>query len=147
MKIRKARKEDIDKCVDIQIETVELPRKTLKNDLTDQLNDKNFNFLIIEENKQIIGFITTKTVRWNQSIYLENIFVRKDHWNKGIGSKLLELTKQIANNEKATRIFLDTGTDQVKFYAKSGFKVAGFIKDWDRGDPKDNDAVIMSYNV
>jgi N-acetylglutamate synthase-like GNAT family acetyltransferase len=147
MKTRKATKRDMNACVEIEAETVELPRKTIERDLADQLNDKNFKFLVIEENNRIIGFITVKTISWNESVYLENIFVRKDYWKRGIGTRLLELSKDIAKKEKATRIFLDTGKEQVKFYEKSGFKVAGFIKDWDRGDPKDNDAVIMSYTL
>ncbi len=71
MRIRKAIKQDIETCANIQKETLKIPKKTLINDLDNQFNDPCFFFYIIEKSRQIIGFITAKTIKWNKSVYLK----------------------------------------------------------------------------
>ncbi len=59
--------------------------------------------------------------------YIGTMLVAKDQRRKGIGKKLMEKAKQIAKQDNAHKIYLQTGNDwqSVHFYEKLGYKITG----------------------
>jgi ribosomal-protein-alanine N-acetyltransferase len=152
MEIRKATRDDILSCVDMEYESFKQDKVTTRYELTKQVSDGDYIFLVAEENGINIGFITAKRHGWNKSIYIERLFVNKKYRKQGTGSRLLDTIKKIAKKEKILAVFVDTGTFyqyQVKFYIKNGFRIVGFVKDFymTEKNPKDKDAVILCYKM
>jgi len=149
MNIRKARPNDIGICVDIELPGKDDYRKTIRKDLTRQVKNNQYLFMIYEINKEVVGFITARKEDWNNSFYIEKLYVKEEYRNKGYGKKLLlELIKNV-RKLKSRIIFLDLNPKNKKaisFYNRNGFEMAGRINDF-HGEPNKPYAVIMSYKI
>jgi ribosomal protein S18 acetylase RimI-like enzyme len=149
MKIRKAKKQDIDACSYVYENWSAQERKITKNDLTRQIKDNRHLVLVAEINNKIVGFITADKQAWNNSFYIERLFVEKEQRSKGYGSKLLLTVINRAKQSKARIVFVDLTPQNkgaMRFYLRNGFQKAGQIKEF-FDDPEKPNAVILSYKV
>ena len=125
MKIRKAKKEDIEKIWEIEKESREhhtkisqTKYKRLNKSKTDKkaksefeknlekdINGKKIVFLVAEINNEIAGWIFSKLGTWGWSdnppktIWIDDIGVLKKYQRKGIAKKLLKETEKIAKKK------------------------------------------------
>jgi ribosomal protein S18 acetylase RimI-like enzyme len=146
MKIRKARKQDIIAFIKIGHGFF---GSSLENDLSRKINDDRYLVLVAEINSEIFGFITTHKQAWNNSLYIERLYIEEEQRGKGYGSKLLSEVKRKAKQSKSRIIFVDTPPQNraaMKFYLRNGFQKAGQINEL-YDDPKNPNAVILSYKI
>ena len=76
--------------------------------------------ILVLENNEIVGLGLYCINDYSCEIVLLETFVQ----NKGIGTKLIDLIKDIATEKKCSRIWLITTNDNIdamKFYQKRGF--------------------------
>lgn len=86
-----------------------------------------FRSLVVKNNKsEIIGFALYfyAYFTWvGKSLYLDDLYVKPDYRNKGIGSALLKEIFKIAKSENCKRLrwqVLNWNKDAIKLYKKSG---------------------------
>ncbi len=96
---------------------------------------KKARVIIFEKDGKTAGyslfFNNYSTFLCNAGIYIEDIFVKEEYRNKGIGKAFFEEITKIAKKEGARRIdwaCLKWNTPSIEFYKKLG---ATHIKDWD----------------
>ena len=142
MIIRKATMMDFEEIHDIFQEVHNLHLKGTKNTFKDIdpltreefeeiLNDNNNVFLIAEEIK-ILGFIhgtiierEGRKTKFKKTLVIEELGVTKKENNRGIGTRLIEDIKKIAQKNKCDNIMLDVWSfneNAIDFYNNKGFK-------------------------
>lgn len=147
MRIVRAKKVDIRKCLEIKVSETKADRRLIRENLLTALNDKNHLFFVAKLRGEIIGYINGKIDDWNSSMFVQELFVNKPYRGKGIGAKLLDRFKDIGINKDLRIIFLDVPPINKKarsFYRKYGFAVAGEIKGLYKTHSK---AIVLSYKL
>lgn len=140
--IRKATQEDLDAVVAIENEGLKLWDR---NQFLAELRLGFSDFIVLEEPGTIAGF----AVSWNVSdeIQLNNIGVRADRRNRGLGTALLErIMAPPARPVPARKIVLEVNSANpaaVCFYEKNGFTATGLRKKF----YKDGDAILMEKKL
>ena len=100
--------------------------------LKQALKDPNYELLVAELDKEIIGFID----RWDISdfahgtklSYIENLYVLPQFRRKGAGDTLLEKIVESARRKGAHEIYIATGLEYkpaISLYKKHGFVKRG----------------------
>lgn len=93
-----------------------------------------FYVLLAESDSKIIGyafyFFTYSSFLAKKTLYLEDIFISREHRNKGIGKLFFKDLINIAKKNKCGRIewvVLDWNKNAIEFYSKLG---AEELKEW-----------------
>ncbi|MCK4635240.1 MAG: GNAT family N-acetyltransferase [Candidatus Moranbacteria bacterium] len=130
MKTRKATIKDIDKiiCLGSLINEFKVNNKVVnfwpKKVLADCINSKNNPILVVENNKEIIGFIIANYNPSFKKAIIENIFVTPDNRGEGIGklllNDLLDLLKKL-NCEYICSLVEISNDTAIDFYLKNNF--------------------------
>lgn len=117
MDIRKIEKEDIDKCVDLCIESCNRPPwnhqwgyDTALKYLREFAEQTRFvGFAIYEQNK-ITGILLAHSKTWwaNDLLYIDEIFISPDKQKIGYGKQLLEHAEEYAHEQKFDVVCLVT---------------------------------------
>ena len=132
MKIRNARKEDLEFLMSTQQEFYypkgehKLTReeiKEFKQGIANQFNKKNYPKLIAEIDGERAGFIFLEIK--DKSMIINEVFVIKKHRKKGIALMLVKEAIKIAKQRKCKNIEIDCRADNkpaINLYKKAGFK-------------------------
>ena len=98
-----------------------------------QKDKEHFEFFVAEQGDEIVGmalyFIAYFTWK-GKSLYLDDLYVKKEHRGSGIGSKLLRKIFEVAKSENVNRLrwqVLDWNTPAIDLYDKIG---ATLDKEW-----------------
>jgi ribosomal-protein-alanine N-acetyltransferase len=155
MRIRKARPTDLIICANLKRSSDSTKIKYSKKDemltrkyLKRYFDDEYSTLLIAEDGDDIIGYIVFSYDEWNNSAHIDQIFVRPDKQNQGVGSKLIDDVVNRAKKQGIRIVFLETGTKEnnaIRFYKKNGFSVSGHINGLYRKVP--GDALILSRKL
>lgn len=78
------------------------------------------NLVVTAWNNDLLVGISRSVTDFNYCCYLADLAVRKEYQSKGIGKKLIELTKKKAGGNQTTLLLL-SAPDAVKYYPKIGF--------------------------
>ncbi|MFD2915240.1 GNAT family N-acetyltransferase [Psychroserpens luteus] len=90
-------------------------------------------FVIKDENGTEIGGVLAGIGYWN-GLEIKILWVKETHRKKGIGTKLLEYTENIAKEKGAYISMIDTFDFRAEdFYLKNGYNSIGEIKDFPKG--------------
>lgn len=149
MKIRKANKQDIHRCLDIECPETGEDRSILKRNFMRELNDDRYVILVAEINCEIVGFIDGRKEAWNKSFSIEQLYIDKKQRGKGYGSALLAEVIKRAKESRVRILFVDLPPQNkraLKFYMRHGFHEAGYINDF-YNDTKKPHAVILSLKI
>ncbi|MEG0274192.1 MAG: GNAT family N-acetyltransferase [Longicatena sp.] len=77
----------------------------------------------------LVGFIEGSMEAWNQRFRISNILVTEGHRGMRIGSILIEHILDIAKNQNARMVILETqscNVPAIHCYQRNGFKIIGF---------------------
>jgi ribosomal protein S18 acetylase RimI-like enzyme len=77
---------------------------------------------------KLIGFILAVNRNWNNTMYIENLFVSEFHRGRGVGHKLIDQIKLVAKASGFRLIELETQNTNVpaiEFYLRQGFELTG----------------------
>ena len=95
---------------------------------------KNEEIYIAKEDKEIVGYIIfnikEKENPIRKQLNIDAICVDEKHRGKGIGTKLLEVVKEIAKSKGCTDLYLTVNQENenaIKVYEKLGFKVKNIV--------------------
>lgn len=89
--------------------------------------------LVVEKNKEVVGFIVMRLIMSERYAELYNIAVKKQYKNGGIGCRLLDqVTKYCAvNNLKQINLEVrESNADAVRFYLKHNFEKVALRKNF-----------------
>ena len=96
---------------------------------TQDIEFKNINKKIVDENEKIIAGCLAKMYCWHV-IYIDILLVDEKYRKCGMGTKLLTEIEKIALEENCSLIHLDTFDFQAKdFYVKQGYEIFGVLED------------------
>lgn len=100
----------------------------IKSDIvTDEYQEKEFNFLVYDDDKLIGGAIGFIKYDW---YFLDMLYIDEEYRKRNIRTSLINELENFARKEKLTGIRTDTWDFQAKgFYEKMGFKLFGKLKD------------------
>ncbi len=140
MKIRKARKSDLKEYLklkrqeekdysEITKQKITYPKdNVMKKEFDKNLSSKSCLILVVEENKNLIGYMhgTFFKNAYSNGGYIEDIFVLKEFRKKKIATKLINEFIKILKQKKYKRIQLSVNsknTRAIKLYKKLGFEL------------------------
>jgi len=125
MKIREARLKDQKDITELYYQLY--PKRRQKRSLPiKKFNAKSF-LLVAEKKKKIIGFIWSTFINYGTSKfgYIEELFVKKEFRNKGIGTTLVKNIMKKMKKLKIAALFVTTekeNREAIKLYRNLGFK-------------------------
>ena len=106
-----------------------LPLYNSSKDLTHMLHDENHKLLTIVDEDKLIGFAITKTGE-NNLAYIMSIGIYPQYQNKQLGSKMLDLVKEILPNKNIILYAQTSNKRAVSFYKKNEFIIMNKIDDY-----------------
>ncbi len=149
MKIRKAKKSDFKQYLRLKKEEekdyskitkqkIKYPKDNiLKKEFNEQLSSRRHLILVIETNKELIGYIygTFFNTSYSKGGYIEDIFVLKNFRKKGLAIKLINEFIKILKNKGYKKIHLSVNVKNkgaIELYKKLGFELYhyDFKKEW-----------------
>jgi N-acetylglutamate synthase-like GNAT family acetyltransferase len=125
MIIRQAREEDIETCFNLQkSKEFKIPQGGYSNKKFFRENIGNDYFLVVEDNKKIIGFLLASPVKANGAIIFY-LVVDNSFRSKGIGTKFLKKFELICkkNNIKWIVAYSANNKDTLNFYKKNKYGI------------------------
>ena len=150
-RIRKARKGDIDRIIDIERSWHHLSHWSIDSYYR-LLNDDSFTSSFVAEiegengRPNIVGFVIFHVAADVSEIY--NIAVENGYARSGIGQQLMTATIHESARRKATKVVLEvrkSNNPAINFYLKFNFRIAGERKNY-YSNPVE-DAYVMDLEV
>jgi GNAT superfamily N-acetyltransferase len=99
-----------------------------KNFIAERISNKESVIYVADEEKSLIGFTQLypqfSSTRMKRSWLLNDLFVLKEHRERGVSKKLIEMAKNLALQSNAAGLLLETEkTNQVgnRLYPSAGF--------------------------
>ena len=151
VRIRKVRKGDIDRIIDIERSWHHLSHWSIDSYYR-LLNDDSFTSSFVAEIEdengrlKIVGFVIFHIAADVSEIY--NIAVESSHARCGIGHQLMAAAINESGRRKAHRVVLEvrkTNSPAINFYLKFKFKIAGERKNY-YSNPIE-DAYVMEHDI
>lgn len=136
IKIRKAHAKDLDKIMEIWLDTNISAHSFIsslywKNNFNKAKNAiEKANVTVATDNDQIVGFIGLV------QNYIAGLFVQNNYQNKSIGTKLLNHAKE-TNDSLLLSVYVKN-TAAIKFYKHNGFRSAAHDTDQNTGQAEIN---------
>jgi len=128
MKIRKAKLKDKKQITELYYQLY--PKRKRKGIIPIEKFNAKSSLLVAEKKKKIVGFIWATFINYGFSKfgYIEELFIKKEFRNKGIGTSLVKNIMKKIKKEKVAVLFVTTGKKNkkaIKLYKNLGFKVTG----------------------
>lgn len=133
MRIRTATTDDYQKVIDLitELAIFEKAGNQVTNTAKQMFEEKDYFKCLVAENdeNEIIGFALYfyAYFTWiGKSLYLDDLFVKKEYRNQGVAKKFLNEIFEDARRENCKRVrwqVLDWNTDAIEFYKKIGAKL------------------------
>jgi len=138
MEIRKAKKTDLKDLVEI-VKGAEILwdyfGKQSHKMILKLINNKDFVFLVAEENKKILGFLDFEIEKEAGRIYLNTIAVRKDSRGRGVGAMLFKKMEEYVIKLKLKKVFFivrDYNREMNSFAKGKKFKLVTKLNYWEK---------------
>src|SRR3972149_3873453 len=104
---REATKRDVRACAKIEKQESGESIEIIEDEIEEQVDDENHFIFVAEDDKRVVGFISSEWQKWNSSLYIDSLYIDKNYRFKGYGSNLLK--QMIRKTKKITesKNFLD----------------------------------------
>lgn len=141
-KIRRASSDDLEDIYSIEIESFASPWSY--SSFTMELQNPFSLFLVAEGRSGVIAF----AVAWKvtDEIHLNNIAVRGNCRNRGVGHSLVKRIISLLHQQGAVKVYLEVREKNLAargFYRKMGFIESGFRKNY----YQDDHAILMEKEL
>lgn len=86
-------------------------------------------FGVISDGGELLACIEVCPEEWSNRLIVTELWVSEELRNKGIGKRLMNKAKEIAQNQKRRAVILETqscNTNAIGFYLHEGFELIGF---------------------
>jgi N-acetylglutamate synthase-like GNAT family acetyltransferase len=143
MEIRFATQDDIPQLTKINKEFFGEDR-----DYEKEMQSKNVQVYVCEENGEIVGITGLRHHIWNNSVWIFNIFVHPDKRGQGIGSYLIKDMIEKAKGTEARCILAEAPSkgNTPALFQKCGFRKCGY-NDRYYSNSEDEIAEFYSYDL
>lgn len=84
---------------------------------------------VISDSGNLLACIEVCPEEWSNRLIVTELWVSDELRNKGIGKRLMDKAKEIAQNQKRRAVILETqscNTNAIGFYLHEGFELIGF---------------------
>jgi ribosomal protein S18 acetylase RimI-like enzyme len=142
MNIRTVDIKDLDRCFEIESVSYSGDEAATKDKIRKRINTYPEGFIVIENNKEIMGFINSGAAHKielsdeefkelighdpkGKNIVIMSVVVHPDYQGKGIASALMKRFVKIMKTLDKTNIYLICQTELIEMYAKYGFVYLG----------------------
>jgi ribosomal protein S18 acetylase RimI-like enzyme len=103
-------------------------------------------------NEHLVGILIVSEIKWNNSLWIENILISQEYRGKGIGEALLSKLMILASEKNIRIIGLETQNTNypaIQFYKKHGFEIDGvdFSLYPSKTQEKPDVAIIMKKKI
>lgn len=102
--------------------------KHLEDDLFDEYREAA-EVYIAEINGVEAAIMVILEMSWNKTLVISDLYVQSEYKGHGIGSRLIDLAKNRAQELGARAVVVETQTSNypaIQFYLKKGFTIVGF---------------------
>lgn len=101
--------------------------KNMANSKTDEYLEKEYNFLVYDDNKLIGGAIGFIKYKW---YFLDLLYVNEEYRGQNIGTQLINEIEKLAKSKNLIGIRMETWDFQARqFYEKNGYEVYATFED------------------
>lgn len=133
MKIRKARKGDLEEIAEIyRVESAKKPygtkysRASALKDVSELIKE---DLYVAVEKEKIIGFVSSHVIQSNKKhAYIDELWIRHNYQGKGAGKKLMEFVEDM---------YVKRGISKIRLVTKIKANAYGFYKKLKYGDSVD----------
>jgi ribosomal protein S18 acetylase RimI-like enzyme len=123
-----------------------LPLFYKKNELLSMLNNEQFKIIKATQGNELLGFLLLSTNSDKNIVHIMSFAIYLQHRNKQIGTKMLDLVKQIFSDKNITLFVQTTNKPAIKFYKKNDFIIMKEKKDY-YTNLANNNAYAMIYLI
>lgn len=111
--------------------------------LTEQMEKKNHQFFLVEDEGNFIGFVSIK--KTEDEVFLNKFYLLTDKQKKGIGSRVFDLLKQEAAPFEVIRLTVNRQNYKaINFYFKNKFVIEK-VEDFQIGNGYVMNDFVMIY--
>lgn len=116
-----------------------------QSSLLEQLNEKKHEFYLIENEQDVLGFISVSSVN-QQDYFIHKFYINQQKSNSGIGTDVLNLLVQKINPTSFTLTVNRQNFKSINFYFKNKFKIDR-VEDFDIGNGYQMNDFVMVRNT
>lgn len=149
MTVRPATKADARTCARIEKQESGESIEIIEDDIEKQIEEEDQFIFVAEEGGKVVGFISAEWQRWNNSVYIDSLYIDENHRYKGYGSQLLKEMIRKSREVRSKKVFIDVeagNTNALIMYLKHGFEVNGYVQDFYRSREEGNAVFLVLYN-
>ena len=149
MIVREATKRDVRECAKIEKQESGESIEIIEDEIEEQVHDENHFIFVAEDDKRVVGFISSEWQKWNSSLYIDSLYIDKNYRFKGYGSNLLKQMIRKSKEIKSKKVFVDVeagNRDALILYLKHGFEINGYIQDFYRSKEEGDAVFLVLYN-
>ena len=149
MIVREATKRDVRACAKIEKQESGESIEIIEDEIEEQVDDENHFIFVAEDDKRVVGFISSEWQKWNSSLYIDSLYIDKNYRFKGYGSNLLKQMIRKSKEIKSKKVFVDVeagNRDALILYLKHGFEINGYIQDFYRSKEEGDAVFLVLYN-
>ncbi|HLE25285.1 MAG TPA: GNAT family N-acetyltransferase [Thermodesulfobacteriota bacterium] len=149
MIVREATKRDVRACAKIEKQESGESIEIIEDEIEEQVHDENHFIFVAEDDKRVVGFISSEWQKWNSSLYIDSLYIDKNYRFKGYGSNLLKQMIRKSKEIKSKKVFVDVeagNRDALILYLKHGFEINGYIQDFYRSKEEGDAVFLVLYN-
>lgn len=149
MTVREATKTDVRTCARIEKQESGESIDIIEDEIEEQIEDEDHYVFVAEEEGKVVGFISGEWQRWNNSVYIDSLYIDENHRHKGYGSQLLKQMIRKSREIRSKKVFIDVeagNTNALILYLKHGFEINGYVQDFYRSKEVGDAVFLVLYN-
>ncbi|MGH7807051.1 MAG: GNAT family N-acetyltransferase [Thermodesulfobacteriota bacterium] len=149
MFVREATKKDIKTCARIEKQESAESIEIIEDEIEKQIGEEDHFIYVAEETGKVVGFISAEWQRWNNSLYIDSLYIDENHRHRGYGSQLLKRMIKRSREIKSKKVFIDVeagNTNAIILYLKHGFEINGYVQDFYRSKEQGDAVFLVLYN-
>jgi ribosomal protein S18 acetylase RimI-like enzyme len=147
--VREADKRDVKTCARIEKQESAESIEIIEDEIEKQIGEEDHFIYVAEEGGEVVGFISAEWQRWNNSLYIDSLYIDENHRHRGYGSQLLKRMIRRSREIKSKKVFIDVeagNTNAIILYLKHGFEVNGYVRDFYRSKELGDAVFLVLYN-